>query len=335
MSKRKITMTAALALVLFCSGAAAAAETALIGDSMGACMGEEGFETAWLDRIHSYITRTLCQPSVWFDNFFGEQRSGEEWPGSLVRWRSSFRRDEKEGDLFGSGVSASLRLPKMSQKFRLIITSQDNDLDAPGHPGEDPFLQDTDPGVTADTKRSAAGLRYDLSDTRRARLHLGAGFRLTDTVEPYVRLRLRVTEPLSSHTLVRLTPAVVWFRDEGINQSFRIDFDWRLGESALARATEAALWKEVEPGVQWGSALSLFDRLGPTVVAGIEGSAEGNTYPKNDVARYRLVTRIRSNFIRPWLFLEAAPELYWPRDDTGRYRRYKATTLRIEVQFFS
>ena len=59
--------------------------------STGPCMGEEGFSDAWLDRTHVYLNRILCQPSVWFDNFFGEQRVGDEWPGSLVSWKNSYR----------------------------------------------------------------------------------------------------------------------------------------------------------------------------------------------------------------------------------------------------
>ncbi len=81
--------------------------------------------------------------------------------------------------------------------------------------------------------------------------------------------------------------------------------------------------------------MSLFDRLSPTVVAGLEGSARGETFPKNDVRRYRLVARVRTNFLRPWLFLEAAPELYWPREESGKFTRQRATTLRLEIQFFS
>ena len=45
--------------------------------------------------------------------------------------------------------------------------------------------------------------------------------------------------------------------------------------------------------------------------------------------------KLRSDFLRPWLFLEVEPELYWPRDDEGHYRKYHALTLRVEVQFFS
>lgn len=304
----------------------------------GPCMGERGFHDAWLDRTHAYINTLVCQPSAWFDNFFGQRRSDEDWAGSLVRISSYYRFDEDtEQEGAGSQVSASFRLPRMSRKLKLIITSDRQEDNITTYPGEDPYEQSEGlAGEGAEEgERSTAGLRLYVTDTKRARLNFGVGARLKDRLEPYFRVRLRVTEPITDHSLVRLTPALVWFGDEGINQSFRIDLERRLGEDLMIRATESALWKEAEPGVGWGVALSLFDRITPNLVGMIQGSAKGNTFPKNDTQLYRLLTKLRTNFFRPWLFFEAAPELYWPRDEFGRYQRKKATTLKVEIQFFS
>jgi hypothetical protein len=53
------------------------------------------------------------------------------------------------------------------------------------------------------------------------------------------------------------------------------------------------------------------------------------------VERYRLSTRLRSNFLRDWLFLEVEPEYYWPRDALGEYHLFKAITFSLEMQFYS
>lgn len=337
MSRNRGAITVTLLYVLLCvAGPLQAAEIVPPGKATGPCMGEKGFGDAWLDRTHSYINTLVCQPSVWFDNFFGEQRSEEDWAGSLVRVSSYYRFDE-DGEEEGAGteVSASLRLPRMSRKLKLVITSDRQEDHITTYPDEDPYDQDGELAGAEERGRSTAGLRLYMTDTKRVRLNLGIGARLKDRLEPYFRIRLRVTELITRRSLIRLTPALVWFGDEGINQSFRIDLERRLGEDLMIRATESALWKEAEPGVGWGVALSLFDRITPNLVAVVEGSAKGNTYPKNDVQRYRFLTRFRSNFLRPWLFFEAAPELYWPRDEFGNYRKKKATTVKVEVQFFS
>jgi hypothetical protein len=49
---------------------------------------------------------------------------------------------------------------------------------------------------------------------------------------------------------------------------------------------------------------------------------------------YYIRARYRQNFLRPWLFLEVAPELFWPQD----HRREECSTCfalltRIEVVF--
>lgn len=306
------------------------------GRYTGPCMGEEGFSQTWLDRTHSYLTAILCQPSVWFDDFFGQQRAGEDWPGSLIRWRGSTRFDERDGTSFRSAFDASFRLPKMSRKTKLVVQSESRDDPSSSHPDDDPYNlgQPLDPSGGVDN-RTTAGLRFYLSDTRKIRLSLGGGVKMGNPVQPYLRLRLRYTEPLGTSALLRLTPAVIWLREEGINRSLRVDLEKRLSEDFLVRASQSLVRKELTPGILWGSVLTLYDRLSKVTVLALEAGATGTTDPEYRVERYRLATRLRSNFYRKWLFMEVEPEYYWPRDDRGEYHLYRAISFSLEMQFYS
>ncbi len=306
------------------------------GRYTGPCMGEEAFPDAWLDRAHNYITRTLCQPAAWFDGFFGEHRAGEDWPGSLVRWRGGYRIDQAEDHSYRSEIDAGFRLPRMSERFKLTITSKSGDDKGTDQADADPFdpAAPSQDGAAGD-RRTTAGLRYSLLEARRVSLSLGGGVKFSDPPDPYVRFRLRVTEPLGEAALVRITPSVIWYRDEGLTRSLRLDVERRLGENILLRGTQSFLRKEQEPGVLWGTSLTLYDRLTPRTSVQLSASAVGTTHPDNRVERYRLATRLRQNVLRRWLFLEIEPELYWPRDEEGRYRRYRAITFLLEMQFYS
>ena len=306
------------------------------GRYTGPCMGEEAFPDAWLDRAHSYITRTLCQPAAWFDGFFGEHRAGEDWPGSLVRWRGGYRIDQAEDHSYRSEIDAAFRLPRMNERFKLTITSQSGNDTGADQSDRDPF----DPAIPSSDgvpgeRRTTAGLRYSLVDARKVSLSLGGGVRFNNPPDPYVRLRLRVTEPLGQAALIRVTPSVLQYRDAGLNRSLRVDLERRFGENLLLRGSQSFLRKELEQGVLWGTSLTLYARLSPKTSIQVSTSAVGTTHPGNRVERYRLATRLRQNVLRRWLFLEIEPELYWPRDEEGRYRRYRAITFLLEMQFFS
>ena len=97
MIKRRRTVTFVILLAVLWVPITTSAETLPPeeGRYTGPCMGEEAFSRTWLDRTHTYITGMLCQPSVWFDGFFGNTRAGEEWPGSIIRWEGSYRLDEQ------------------------------------------------------------------------------------------------------------------------------------------------------------------------------------------------------------------------------------------------
>jgi hypothetical protein len=302
------------------------------GRYTGPCMGEEAFERTWFDRTHSYLTSILCQPSVWFDGFFGQRRAGEDWAGSLIRWQNSIRFDEQEETEFRSEFRAQFRLPNMSKKVKLIVTSENRDDQSSSHPDEDPY--DLGPGAGEDS-RTTAGLRYYLTDTRKVRLNLGTGLKLGDPVQAYVRARLLYTESLGRSTLLRMTPSVILLSEEGINRSLRVDIEERISENVLVRVSQSFAREELTPGVQWGSGITLFDRLSSVTVLALEAGITGNTHPDDRIERYRLATRLRSNFLRNWLFFEVEPEYYWPRDDQGEYHLIRAVTFSMEMQFFS
>jgi hypothetical protein len=304
------------------------------GRFTGPCMGGEELGRTWLDRTHSYITGMLCQPSVWFDGFFGNTGAGEEWPGSLIRWQGAYRLDERAEETgYRSEFRASFRLPRMTSKFRLVVASESASDPTDVHPDDNPIApignaEPTNGGVTA-------GWKYYLTDAKRTRISLGGGVKLENPLQPYLRFRLRYTQLLGRSTLFRFTPTVTWLSEEGLNRSLQLDLDHRPSENVLLRASQSFSRKELDPGTSWGTTLTLYDRISTNTVLAFEAGATGNTYPNNHVERYRLATRIRSNFYRDWLFLELEPEYYWPVDELGEYHLFRAITFRLEMQFYS
>jgi hypothetical protein len=59
----------------------------------------------------------------------------------------------------------------------------------------------------------------------------------------------------------------------------------------------------------------------------------GVNHPEWTIDNYRVGTRYRRNFYRPWLFFEIEPEVTWPKKVDGHREPLFATTFLIEFQF--
>ena len=59
---------------------------------MNPCATAEVEGTTWLDQTHDFVDKRLCEPAVWFDSFFCQDRTLEDVPpGAFVKWRNSGR----------------------------------------------------------------------------------------------------------------------------------------------------------------------------------------------------------------------------------------------------
>src|SRR3990172_2030576 len=80
-------------------------------------------DNTWVDRYHSRVERDLFESVVWFDRFFGDERlEVTERPESFLRWMNDFRWDEEERFTFRSTIRASLRLPRLKKRWRLVVS---------------------------------------------------------------------------------------------------------------------------------------------------------------------------------------------------------------------
>lgn len=285
----------------------------------------------FLDRTQVFLSRLFSDPAVWFDSFFADQRYLEEVPsGTFVRWRNALRWSEDKDFFFFTQFNASLRLPRMKRKLRLVITSDTE---------EDKFAPDTgavlDPAfaTAADQKKSNAGLLYDIYETVKSKVNFGVGIRLRGPVQPFVRMRFRYLQPLGALWLARFTETAYEKTHDGFSEITQLDFDRTLNQSTLLRISNAVTYTETKNGIEWVPAVSVLHQLSPKDAISYDVSALLVNRPERVMQNYRVGTRYRRNFYRPWLFLELEPEITWPLDENNTRRSIKAFTFLIEVQF--
>jgi len=278
------------------------------------------YEKSWYDDTQVYVNSSFCEPALWFDNFFGNDRIFQEGAaGTYIRWRNDFSYDEVESFNFNSDISFSIELPGLEDRLRLTFESD-----------EDEALRDITPGGNQESTNSL-GLQFDVKENSRSK------FNVTISLSPRIRLRYRYTYPVYETVTLRLTQELQ--REKAVHSSRSlIDFEKLFKNQLFFRSSSEAKLSEEFDGIDWLQAFVLYQRVNKKTSLSYEISATGITEPLTLATNYRAAVRFRKNFHRRWLFYEISPELTWPVgfdvDDqlTNRHSKW-LIFFRLEVHF--
>jgi hypothetical protein len=288
----------------------------------------------WLDQVHDYVDRKLCQPAVWFDDFFGEDRVLEDVrPTMFIRLRNSARWTEGQGvDLIGH-YRLRYRLPQMEKllkraKFYIISeSSADKFTTQPGQP--------VDPGVDPETgvRKPIIGIRVNFFRWLRSLVSIDTGIKVRVPLDPFVRMRYQYTKPFGEVYLVRFTAALLYRYVEHFTETSQLDFERKMTTFTLIRWSNYVTYAEGTAGITWNTGISLLTQLSPKNAISYDTSMWGVNRPAWTIDNYRVGIKFRRNFHRTWLFFELEPEVTWPKDASGRRNATYAFMATLEIQF--
>lgn len=313
------TAACLLAAVLVCApGFAAGTAPAQPADTTE-CKPESETRETWIDRAHDYLTGKVCAPVEWFDSFVGEERADEEnRAGSYLRVKLGARWRDQEGWDVPVETYMSVKLPKASDRLRLLLFSQNKD-----DLREDP----SDPGFIAEGEENTQlGVRYEAIKGPRSNLSF------TGTTSPKAEARYRYEHPVNARTLARFTQTAFWSDNDGFGGLTRGDIEHRFSPSVLSRFTAWGKYCDNCDDVEWRTEYSVFQRISPKAAAEYKAIAYGDT-ASGHVEEYRLRANYRRNFYRPWLFWDLQPELRWPLREGEDRDTEPRVTLYLEMQF--
>lgn len=326
---RRALATCLLLLLVFCASPAARAEE----PAEPAEPRPTGRLMGFVDAYHLYLEDKLRGPTLWFDNFFGDPRIDEDdQPSSFVRLRTAARFTEGEGFKFPIRIRANVVLPRVNRRFRLIVFGGNRDEELEPHPNDaiSSSLQ-----TEEEEDRTKMGLRYLLYKSLRDRFHFGGGLTVGWPMEAYVRMRYTRLMHLGKHNVVRFSETGFWNTLHGSGETSRLDLERMLPASITGRLSFFASYLEDDSGLQWGVETSFFRQLTPKSAISLDLGTYGVTRP-DLITNYRVASRYRRNFLRPWLFVELEPEITFPlAADNEKRQAVGAFTLALESQFFT
>lgn len=268
-----------------------------------------------LDSAFSYANTKLCEPALWFDNFFVDERVDEDArAGSTVRWTNDFSYVEGKGYQYKTRIKARFYLPKVTKRLKVVFESDEED-----------DLFNLFPQNSQDAE-STLGLRYDWLSKERS------SFNIKLTAKPGIEARYRYTYPIADDLIVRATQKV-YQNKRVLGESTELDVDYSLTPDFLFRWSNYAKYENDIKGWEFGSGVTLYQHVSDQQALSYQVSTTGTNRPFHYISNTHLSVTYRQNFWRPWLFYELIPEYNWNRDeDTPRQGEAKAT-LRLEVLF--
>ena len=274
--------------------------------------------TNTVDIAYNYINTKFCQPAIWFDSFFVDTRATEDArAGTMVRWYHDISWTESESPEYGMKLTARLNLPKVSKKLKLVIESDDEDMDI------DSFKE---PSAT-DENDGTIGLRYDVSAKD------NSSFNIKVTLRPSIELRYRYSYPFNDETLARFTQKI-YQKKKITGESTHIDVDHKINSKFLIRWANFAKFESDVEDFELGTGLTLYQyiskRRALSYKAGVSWYTKSSPYLSNT----HLSLVYRQNILRKWLFYELIPEINWDKENVySNTERELKFTLRLEVLF--
>jgi hypothetical protein len=246
---------------------------------------------------------------------------------------NSLRMEEGGNIKYRTSARASLVLPKIDKRLRLVVSAESEPEpfsatlpEDPGNPGFDRTL--------ANTRLANTELRYSLIQKPSIDMFLGTGVRIKLPFETFVRSRFQYSLRLGDVALARFAETVFWKNTDGFGETTEVELSRQFGPKTLLRWANAGTLTEESPGMEWATELSLLRELSQRRAITFGGGLTGRTRPDTVVDTYRIFSRYRWNFLRTWLFFELEPEVSWPRDLSGEYSLTYALTFRTEVAFY-
>jgi hypothetical protein len=319
-------------------------------------------DNGYIDRSHDYLEEEIYKAVIRFDNLFGDNtavdkkavdkkavdkkavdNTARREKGKTeikLKWSNELRAEKGEGVRYRSSLNATVHLPKLEKKLKLVFmeeTRKEAVVPIPDEPGT--------PVANAPTRANPVRavhteLRYYAKDTKAGYAFLAVGSRFVWTPEVFVRARFLWRRALWVGDNTFISPSVTPFWQDylGFGVTPQLDFGHTFGRSNIFLWSNSATVFEKRLGYLWGTEVSLSRIISPVHAVAFSVGANGATRPSAIADRfnmaannYKVAAKYRRKIYRSWLYLELIPETNWRRNATEGRDIVPAFTVRLEI----
>jgi len=284
-----------------------------------------------VDEAHGKVSDQFSRFIVQIDDFIGAGESGEQLNTSWARVRIDTVKPGAEKVDFASTVKLRIVLPQSQQRFRLLVSSEDDVTSAANSDAAQ-----REQNASDDKNDVALAIRFIRTVKDRFRLKYDVGARQKDdAAQVFGRFIVGYERDSLLGFTNTLTNSLSYFSKSGYQNNFRIDnrrnFFGR--DNLFFRNTIELSWRKGVSGAGIGETMGFYANLGKRRALALEGITGYATSLNEGIKeKYRgaeLRLRYRQNIWRPWLYYEVWPSVSW--SSSNNYERAYGGLLRLEV----
>jgi len=301
--------------------------------SVNPCRQRTSDDAPAIDDAHRKLYETLCGAALWFDGLFGERNENAiaSARGTSGRLEISGLYSEYEGSKIRARGNVRFDFPNLDKRWNAFI----------GRDDQDDFIRDRSEGLAlrsqfldfSDQNRWLAGLGYSLPGSYKQRTDFRVGGKLGSEPEIFAQGRYRRNFLINDRNLVHFRETLFWTNRDGFGSTTSLDYDHVVKRTMLLRWGNVGTVSESTDGLEWRSAVLLYQSLDNARALAYEIFVRGETAWEVPLKEYGGRAVYRQPLLhRDWLAGEIVLGYSWPRFELEDERKGSATIgLGLEI----
>lgn len=272
-----------------------------------------------VDDAQAVLEETGCRAALWLDGLFGKDADIAAAKRTHGYLETAVSYSQFEGFDTRTRLRVRFELPTLKERLSAFLGRED----------DDEFIQDRTEGFALrsqfpridDRDEWLAGLGYSLPDSKRLQTDIKVGAASLRKPRAFVRARLHYNAYADPSNLFYLRVTPFWRTREGVGVTVGADYSHVLSPPLLLRYSNVGTISEATAGVNWLSALILYQNLREERAIAYELFVRGDTDAAEPLYEYGGRTIYRHPLLPQKLYGEFILGYSWPRSDPDLPRR--------------
>lgn len=258
------------------------------------------------DTYHELISERVQSGALRLNEWLGgDAEEVEAQNDTVLRAKLSLRINQGRTFQIQPALSAHIALPALKKRVRVFA----DNLSRTVLPGREDDRE-------KDHEEFRTGLRFDLYRRLRSLLQWDVGLKFNPLPVVFTTVAAVYHRDVGPWRIT-LSQRGFWYSDDGFGEITEMDWDYPLATNVSFRSITAAIWSETSEGVELEQTARTTwtiskDRRYLQLEGGVFGHKSGSALVDN----YRLLLAYSTSLYRKWLFLQIAPQLDFPREES-------------------
>ncbi len=265
-----------------------------------------------VDDTEALLEETGCRAALWLDGLFGadDMAAAQRTRGRL---ETSISHSQFEGTKTRTRLRVRFDLPNIKERLSAFVGREDEESFVRGR-NEGFALRSQFPRV-GDEDQWLAGLGYSLPDTERLQTDVRVGAAGLSHPRVFVQGRLHYNLYADAANLLYVRTTPFWNSMIGFGITSGFDYNHVLTPALLARWANVGTVSEKTDGLNWLSAVILYQNLREQRAMAYETFVRGQTHAAEPIYEYGARTIYRHPLIANRLYGEFVLGYSFPRTD--------------------